>query len=117
MGLETLEHGIGMSQRTSMLESTYLHSRGVLERWGRWRRQSSAPAPSPGWGGEFEGKPLPLAMVGLLPVKSQGTIPSLPSGTDGEQYPGPSSLLLLMSCSTHHNIWALPMPLILMSSL
>ena len=45
----------------------------------------------PGWGGEFNGKPLPLAMpghvIGVLCVKPWGSIPALPRGTSGEEDP------------------------------
>ena len=42
----------------------------------------------PGWGGEFDGKSLPLTMLGnmlLLPVKHQGAIPTLPREIGGEE--------------------------------
>ena len=50
----------------------------------------------PGWGGEFDGKPLPLTILRhmlLLPVKPQGTIPTLPREIGGKipNLPPPSS--------------------------
>ena len=55
-------------------------------------RQSSAPAPPPGWGEELGGMPLPLAAhmfgsPGDLPDKFLGTIPALSPCMGGEEDP------------------------------
>ena len=57
---------------------------------GFWRGGEGRALPlllPPGWGGELEGKPLPLAthVHGFLPVKSLGTILTLPTGMGGEE--------------------------------
>ena len=67
----------------------------------------------PGWGGQFDGNPLPLVLPGHvpLPTKPWGIIPALPRGTNEVEDPPPSPSLLLESCIVFQSCWALPMPL------
>ena len=120
MGLETSVHGIGMSQKASMLESPYLH------KVGRWSSRGGGdgggralPLPlPPGWGGEYRGRSLPLADHVDRPPRHLSTklliifgVPALPHWIGGEEDPRPSSLLLLTSSIAPKSTLALPLPI------
>ena len=71
------------------------HTLGMSSRGGGdgGGRALLLPLP-PEWGGELDGKPLPLALPGhmfrFLLVRPWGSIPTLPRGTGKEDLPTPS---------------------------
>ena len=111
-GLETYHGAVGIRVWGCLKGPTFLPlptcTVGISSRGGGdgGGRALSLPLPL-GQGSEFDGKPLPLAMpvhvLGLLPVKPRGSIPTLPRGIGGEGDPLPPPPPNILYCLPQHS--------------